>query len=178
MDHPVVKWTLNPKTGHRRWTESEADVVLEDLRTNVWVYDDAQEVEKKEDGWNEGVDKEQAGRNEEEREARGGVVAAVFGVAPGLVFGGDEANSEAEEVPPLPDGEIMQHPNEDAETNTGNQATAQDFGDSAAKVILIVARPRSYTCGRCSEGIDLDSTFYRCVGHLCRGAFKRQSWII
>ena len=179
MDHPVVKWTLNPRTGQRRWTESEADVVLKDLRTNVRVYDVVQQVEKKEGGGNKEVNEEEAEMNEGEEE-RGGVVAAVFGVAAGLVFGVDETNSKAWEVPPFPDDEILEYTNEDTEeTETGYQAKeAQDSIDDGEKVILVVvASPRSYTCGRCSKGIDLDSTFYRCVGHSCRGAFTPQSWI-
>jgi hypothetical protein len=44
MDHAVVKWTLNPWPEQRQWVESEAEAVLEDLRTNVWVYDDGSEA--------------------------------------------------------------------------------------------------------------------------------------
>jgi len=28
------------------------------------------------------------------------------------------------------------------------------------------------TCGRCSDSISFDSTYYKCLGHLCRGAFN------
>jgi hypothetical protein len=79
----------------------------------------------------------------------------------------------------------LENMNQDAEeTETGNQAKDEDDSvDGGEEVVQVVqdpvAPPRSYTCGRCSEGIDLDSTFYRCVGHSCRGAFilKRQSSI-
>ena len=167
-----MKWTLDSWPGQRQWMESEANVVLEDLRTNAWVYDDVRQVEKKEKGGDEEVVKEEAGRNEGEEEERGGVAAAVFDAAAGLVFGFDEAD----EVPFL-DDKITEDPNEDAEeTETCNQAKAQDSVDGGEKVILASSRP--YTCGRCSKSIDLDSTFYRCVGHSCWGAFMaRQSWI-
>jgi hypothetical protein len=39
MDHPVVKWTLEPRSGQRQWTGLEAKAVLEDLRTNVRLGD-------------------------------------------------------------------------------------------------------------------------------------------
>ena len=98
LDHPLVKWTLNSPTGQRRWTESEAKAVLEDLRTDVQVEDQAGDTDEDDDDGDE--QEEEEGGNEEE-------------------------------------GRAM---------------------------------PRSYTCGRCSGSIDLDSTFYRCVGHSCRGA--------
>ena len=31
MDHLVVKWTLNPRNLQRKWTNLEANAVLEDL---------------------------------------------------------------------------------------------------------------------------------------------------
>ena len=71
----------------------------------------------------------------------------------------------------------MENLDQDAEeTETGDQAKDEDdaVDDGKKAVRDPVAPPRSYTCGRCSEDIDLDSTFYRCVGHSCRGAFTRQ----
>jgi hypothetical protein len=359
MGHPVVKWTLNPRSGQRQWTESEAHAVLEDLRTVVWVHYDHQEVEKKaeegnakveekegrneegengeggneeeggviaarpppaelwidvdethgepgrfspfqhdetmehlnqdakegggeergnegegegeQEGWNEqegeeeergnggGDEEEQEGWNEEGEEDEGGRRfppfqhdetmehlnqdaeeeedeeggnegeegeqegwnkqegeeeergdegededegegwneqvdddeargseeeggGTVAGAALASEFGldGDETHSEAGEVPPFSGDETMAYLNHDAqETEPGNQAKDEDPVDGREEVILVVVQhpvdpPRSYTCGRCSKGIDLDSTFYRCVGHLCCGTFMRQ----
>ena len=71
-------------------------------------------------------------------------------------------------MPPVLDDE---HLNQKAEeTETGSQTKDKDDlvdGEEKVQVQDLVALPRSYTCGRCSEGIDLDSTFYRCVGHSC-----------
>jgi len=318
MGHPVVKWTLNSRSGQRQWTESEAYAVLEDLRTVVWVHYDHQEVEKREEGGNEKAEEEE-GRNEDgeedegENEEEGGVIAsgpaptepwtdvdethgepgrfppfqhdetmehlhqdaeeeeerrnegedegeqegwnereeeeeerrnegeeegeqegwneqdkeedergnegedegekegwneqegeeergneqeegdeaegseedegdiaAGAAVAAGFGLDGDETQSEAGELPPFSGDETMAHMNHDAqETEPGNQAKREDPIDSREEAILVVQYPmdppRSYTCGRCSKGIDLDSTFYRCVGHSCRGTFMRQS---
>ena len=188
MEHAVVKWTLNPWPGQRQWVESEAEAVLEDLRTNVWVYDDGQEVETKEEGGDKEVEGEEGNEEEEEKEKdeeeqeneeEEGDIAA--GSAE-FRFDVDETDGAAGE-PPFPDGEIMERPNEDAEeTETGNQAKhegdAVDGGEDAVQVVQDpVASQRSYTCGRCSEGVDPDSTFYRCVGHSCRGGFKPRSSI-
>jgi hypothetical protein len=30
------------------------------------------------------------------------------------------------------------------------------------------------TCGRCSDSISFDTTYYKCLGHLCRGALKAE----
>ena len=357
MGHPVVKWTLNPRSGQRQWTESEANAVLEDLRTVVWIHYGHQEVEKKaegrnakveeeegrngegeeergneeeggviaagpasaehwidvdeahgepgrfppfqhdetmehlnqdgeeeeeargndgeeggqgvwneqekeeewrgnggkdeeeQEGWNEEgeedgggrrfppfqhdetmehlnqdaageeeegenegeegeqegwkeqgeeeeergnggeVEEEQEGGNEtEEHEAggseeEGGGIAAGAALAAEFGFDGDETHSEAGEVPSFSDDETMAHLNHDAqETEPGNQAKDEDPVDGRGREegILVVVQypvdpPRSYTCGRCSKGIDLDSTFYRCVGHSCCGTFMRRS---
>ena len=126
------------------------------------------------------------GEEEEEEEERGdeeegGVIAAGAGVATKLGFDVDE--SKVREVSPFPDDETMENQNQNAEeTETGNQAKDKDNSvDGGEGVVQVVQDPvapqRSYTCGRCSEGIDLDSTFYRCVGHSCRGASTHQSWI-
>ena len=63
-----------------------------------------------------------------------------------------------------------------SEDHAGNKAKDEDdsVGDPlpSGEVEAVqdpVATPNPYTCGRCSEGIFLDSTFYRCVGHSCRG---------
>jgi hypothetical protein len=62
---------------------------------------------------------------------------------------------------------------------TGNPANDEDAsvghplpdGEEVIEVVQDPAgTPSPYTCGRCSEGIDLDSTFYSCVENSCRGA--------
>ena len=128
------------------------------------------------------------GRDEEEKEEEeggdegGGVIAAGVAVATVLGPDVDETDRKAGEVPPFPDDETMENHNQKAEeTETGNQAEDEDNFVDGGEVVQVVQDPvtpqRSYTCGRCSEGIDLDSTFYRCVGHSCRGTFTCQSWI-
>jgi hypothetical protein len=218
MDHAVVRWTLNPWPGQRQWVESEAEAVLEDLRTNVWVYDDggeagevppfpddetmenmnqdpeeteasnqAKDEDDEEEGEEEGEgvneeeeeqEEEEQEEEEQENEEEGGDIAAA---AAEFRFDVDETDGAAGELP-IQDYEIMEYPNEDAEeTETGDKAKGEDNsvdgGEEVVQVQDSVAPPRSYTCGRCSEGIDLDSTFYRCIGHSCRGAFTPQSSI-
>ena len=99
MGHPVIKWTLNSRTGQRQWTESEANAVLEDLRTVVWVHYDHREVEKKAEGGNAKVER----RNEEDEEGNeegGGVIAA--GPAPAeLWIDVDETHDEPGRFPPF-----------------------------------------------------------------------------
>ena len=82
----------------------------------------------------------------------------------------DHEGGNGEEGRAIAADETMENLNQDAET--GNQA--KDRGDSinGGKKLQVqdpVTLQRSYTCGRCSGSIDLDSTFYRCVGHSCRG---------
>jgi len=127
-------------------------------------------------------EEEGAGNEEEENEEAGGVIAAGADVAAELGF--DQVDgSKAGEVPLFPDDETMENQNQDAEkTETGNQAKDKDNSAGGGKQVVQVvqdpvAMPRSYTCGRCSKGIDLNSTFYRCVGHSCLGAFTPQYWI-
>jgi len=71
----------------------------------------------------------------------------------------------------------MESLNQDAEeTETGNQTKDKDDSVDGGKMLQVqdpVVLPRSYTRGRCSASIQLDSTFYRCVGHSCRGALTR-----
>ena len=130
------------------------------------------EEEEEEEGGNEEEEEEERGDEEEDEEEReneegGGGIAAGFDV--------DEPDGAAGE---LPYNKTMEHLNQDAEeTETGKQAKDQDSVDGGEEDILAVALQRSYTCGHCSEGIDLEFTFYRCVGHSCWGAFTRQSWI-
>jgi hypothetical protein len=142
---------------------------------------DAEETESSKQAKDEGEEDEDEdeGGNEEE----GGVIAAGATVATELGLDVDETDSKAGEMPPFPDDETMGNHNQKAEeTETGDQAKDEDNSvDSGEEIIQVaqdpVAPQRSYTCGRCSDDIDLDSTFYRCVGHSCRGTFARQSWI-
>ena len=122
-------------------------------------------------------EEEEAGGNEE----KGGVIVVRAAVAPELGLDLDETDNKTGEVPPFPPDETIENLNQDAEeTETGNEAKDEDDAvDGGKEVVQIVqdpvAPPRSYTCGHCSEGIDLDSTFYICVGHSCRGTFRPQS---
>ena len=61
MGHPVVKWTLNSWSGQCQWTEAEANAVLEDLRTILWVHYDHQEAGKKAEVGNAKVEEERRG---------------------------------------------------------------------------------------------------------------------
>ena len=148
MDHPLVKWTLHSQSGQRQWTEYEAKAVLEDLRTDVRGRDRARDIDE-EDGYNYYYDHDyEEGGNEEEGRA----------IAAGAAVAADET---------------MDNLNQDTETETGNQARSKGGSVDGRKKLQVrdpVALPRSYTCGRCFGSIDLDSTFYRCVGHSCRGA--------
>jgi len=201
MDHPMVKWTLNPGIGQRQWIHCEANAVLEDLRTGVRVRSKDQAGDRAEDSdrgeddddddYNyDDYDDDNDDEEEEEEEGggegaeeEGGVIAAGAAIVAGLGLGVDETDSKVGEVPPFSDDETMENQNQNAEdTETGNQAKDEDNSvDGGEEVVQVVQDPvapqRSYTCGRCFEGIDSDSTFYRCVGHSCRGAFTRQSWI-
>jgi len=242
MDHPVVKWTLEPQGGQRQWTHLEAQAVLEDLRTNVRVGDAAGDRDVDDDGGGDDVKKggkeegvvaagaavaaelgldiyetdSEAGKvppfpddetmenlNEDAEETepgnqakdedeegeeggdgeQGGVIAAGAVVAAQLGLDVGETNNDAGEVHPSPHDETMENLNQDAEeTETGDQAKdeseAVDGGEEVVQLVQDpVALPSPYTCGRCSEDIHLESTFYRCVGHSCRGAFTPQSWI-
>jgi hypothetical protein len=157
----VVKWTLNPRDGQRQWTDLEANAVLEDLRTDTRVGDYAGDSD-----------------DDDDDNDTGPAVAAKLGLIVHKTAG------EGEKVPPLPHNETKENMNQDAEeTETGNQAKDEDNSVNGGEEVVQVAQdpvaPQwSYTCGRCSEGIDLDSTFYRCVGHSCRGAFTPQSSIL
>ena len=67
---------------------------------------------------------------------------------------------------------LMRRRRKREETETGNQAKDKDDSVNGGKKLQVqdpITLPRSYTCGRCSASIDLDSAFYRCVGHSCRG---------
>ena len=128
----------------------------------------------------ENEEDQKEGENEDGGSGR--VIAAEAGVAPELGLDVDETDNEAGQVPPFPHDETVENLNQDAEeTETGNQAKDEDVvvdgGEQVVQDQDPVAPPRSYTCGRCSKGIDLDSMFYRCVGHSCHGTFMRQSWI-
>ena len=252
VDHPMVKWTLNPRMGQRQWIDCEANAVLEDLRTGVRVrskeqdgdrtrgsdsseddddyYDGEGEGEEEGEGENEeeggniaagaaiaaelgldidgtdteagavspfpdndtmeylnqdaeetatsneakDKDKEDKGGNEEE----GGVIAAGAAVATGLGLDVDETDRKVGEVPPFLDDETMENQNQNAEeTEAGNQAKDKNNSVDGGEAVVQgpVAPPRSFKCARCSDGIDLDSTFYRCIGHSCRGEFTCQS---
>jgi hypothetical protein len=206
MDHPVVKWTLDPHNGQRQWTNLEANAVLEDLRNfGVWVgskyhvWDQAWDSDEDDDNSDEEQEQEQGGsedeggtsddddddhdeeqeeeQGEQEEQEQGGdedegeIIAAGAAVATEL---GLDIDDEAGEVPPFLGDETMEHLNQDArETEPSNQAEDED--DSVDDPLpdgeeVVVPSPHAVTCGLCSEGIVLDSTFYRCVGHSCRGA--------
>jgi hypothetical protein len=149
MDHPLVKWTLNPQNGQRKWTNIEATVLLEDLRTDVRLVDRARCGDKDNDGdgdddeKGEEEEKEKKGNQEEEEEERrnqedGAVIAAGAAVA----------------------------------AVAGNQAKEEDAAAAdREEVVQVVQDP--VACGRCFNGIDLNSAFYRCVGHSCRGVSTR-----
>jgi len=151
----VVKWTLNPRGGQRQWTTLEAIAALEDLRTDVRVGDRAGDSD-------EGDDDD--------------VVTDELGLDV------DETASNARGVPAFPHDQTMENVNQDAEqTETSDQAKhegdAVNGGEEVVQVVQDpVAPPSPYICGRCSKGIDLDSTFYCCVGHSCWGAFTHQPW--
>jgi len=174
MDHPVIKWTLNPRIGQRQWTDFEANAVLKDLRTDGLVRSKEQVGDRtgdssEDDNGDEEEEEEEEGENEDE----GGVVAAGAAVAAELGLDIDGTGNEAGEAPSFPDDETMENLNQDAEkTESDNQAKDEDDSvDGGEEVIQDPVVPLSpYTCGRCSKGIDLNSTFYRCVGHSCRGA--------
>ena len=161
MEHPVVKWTLNPRDGQRQWTDLEANAVLEDLLTDVRVGD-------------------YAGDSDDDDDDDDGPAAVA--AKPELAV--HKTANEAGKVLPFPHNETKENMNQDAEEmETSNQAKDEDNSvDGGEEVVQVVQDPvalqRSYTCGRCSEGIDPDSTFYRCVGHSCRGAFTPQSSIL
>ena len=128
------------------------------------VGNQAKDKEEQEEG-------ERGGNEEEEGVVVGGAAAAAV-----LGLDIDEAASEAGE-PPFPHNETTENQNQNAkETETGDQTKDEDDAVDGGEGDP-VAPQRSYTCGRCSEGIDPDSTFYRCVGHSCCGAFKPQSSI-
>jgi hypothetical protein len=183
MDHPVVKWTLNPRIGQRQWTDFEANAVLEDLRTDLRVGTKDQvgdrEGDSDEDNDDDDDDNDDE-QEEEENEDEGGIIAAGAAVAAEFGLDIDDTDNEAGEVPPFPDDESMENLNQDAkETETSNQVKDEDDSvdqplSGGLEVVEVVqdpvATPSPYTCGRCSEGIVLDSTFYRCIGHSCRGA--------
>jgi hypothetical protein len=134
-----------------------------------------QDAEETEPG-NQAEDEHEKGGDEELE----GVIAAGTVISAQLGLDTGETNSDAGEVPPFPHDQTV---NRDVqETETGDQAKDEDHAvDRGEEVVQVVqnpvAPPRSYTCGRCSEGIHLNSTFYICVGHSCRGTFARQSWI-
>jgi len=87
---------------------------------------------------------------------------------------GEEEGRAIAAGPPVAADETMENLNQDAEeTETANRTKDKDDSVDGGKNLPVqdpVALLRSYTCGRCSGSIDLDSTFYRCVGHSCRGA--------
>jgi len=134
-------------------------------------------------------------------ETEGDIAAgATFAAELGLDLHGDEADdkvSSAGDAPPFPNDEdadvepnAVEHPDQAAETpnqeaeemETGSQPKPKDEddpienslpGEEVVEVPAPIATPSPYTCGRCSESIGWDSTFYRCVGHACRGAYLR-----
>ena len=174
MDHPVIKWTLNPRIGQRQWTDFEANAVLKDLRTDVLVRSKEQVGDRtgdssEDDNGDDKEEEEEEGENEDE----GGVVAAGAAVAAELGLDIDGTGNEAGEAPSFPDDETIENLNQEAEeTESDDQAKDEDDSvDGGEEVVQDPVVPLNpYTCGRCSEGIDLNSTFYRCVGHSCRGA--------
>ena len=174
----MVKWTLNPRIGQRQWTDFEANAVLKDLRTDVVARSKEQVGDRTEDGSEDDNDDDDDEEEEEENEEggnehEGGVIAAGAAVAAELGLDIDETGNEVGEAPSFPDDETMEILNQDAEeTERDNQDKDEDDSvDGAEEVVQDpVIPPSPYTCGRCSKSIDLDSTFYRCVGHSCRGA--------
>jgi len=160
MEHPLLKWTLNSQSGQRQWMECEAKAVLEDLRTDVQVGDRAGDSDEDNDyNYDDDHDYDYIDHEVEDEAEEGGNEEEGRAIAAGAAAAADET---------------MENLNQDAEeTDTGNQAKEKgDSVDGGKKLQVqdLVALPRSYTCGRCSGSIDLDSTFYRCVGHSCRGA--------
>ncbi|KIM37236.1 hypothetical protein M413DRAFT_448725 [Hebeloma cylindrosporum] len=139
------------------------------------------------DNDNEGDDEENEGEDDVGVIAAGAAVAAELGDETGDEIGnGGEDHGEEEEI--FPDGEdfgigideAMENPIQDAdETDTSaNQPKHEDLTDPlpGGAVVEVVqdplATPSPYMCGRCSESIDWDHTFYRCIGHSCRGASR------
>jgi hypothetical protein len=178
MEHPVVKWTLNPRIGQRQWTDFEANAVLKDLRTDVLIRSEERVGDRTEDSSeddNDDGEEEEEDENEEEggKEDEGGVIAAGAAIAAELGLDIDETGNESGEAPSFPDDEAMENLNQDAEETESDiqvkdEADSVDGGEEVVQDPVVPPSP--YTCGRCSEGIGLDSTFYRCVGHSCRGA--------
>ena len=161
MEHPVVKWTLSPRDGQREWVDLEANAVLEDLQTNVRVGGRTGDSDEEDD--HDDDDEEQKEGNQEEQGEE------------------DAGNQEDTGITDAWADVVAKLGLDVDETETGNQAKDEDHSVDGEEVVRVtqdpVTPPRSYTCGRCSEGIELDSTFYRCVGHSCRGAFMPQSSI-
>jgi len=174
MDHPMVKWTLNPRIGQRQWTDFEANLVLEELHTPASGVRDEGEIEIDSDGEEE---------DEDDILAAGAAAVAKLGLDLDEIdidegigaeedqkFGlnGDEKHNEAV------DAENPKETNIDNSTGSqqkvedaSNEEVGEDLEGSSDGDSTTSSR---FTCSRCATSIKLETTFYRCVGHSCRGA--------
>ncbi|KIM47178.1 hypothetical protein M413DRAFT_270777 [Hebeloma cylindrosporum] len=170
----MVKWTLNPRIGQRQWTDFEARMVLENLRTNNML-DQTGDI-------SEDDDEEKEYDYYEDKEGIIAAVAAELGLDFGDETGSDEACSDYEDLG-VGTENPMEIAHQDVEKTTiRNQAKHEgdpvdDAPPSGAIVQVFqdpVAKTSPYTCGLCYECIDWDSTFYKCVGHSCHDFFSCQ----
>ena len=76
-----------------------------------------------------------------------------------------------------------QHGEEDSAASRSTSDPRPQHGEevSTGNGIPIDSRPpvseptrKERTCGRCSDAISFDSTYYKCLGHLCRGALNSE----
>jgi len=97
-----------------------------------------------------------------------------------------ESTSEPEEDSTARESTSEPGPQHGEEDNAASGLTSDPRPQHGKEVstgneIPIASRPpeseptrKERTCGRCSEAISFDSTYYKCLGHLCRGALNSE----
>jgi len=182
VDHPMVKWTLSPRIGQRQWTDFEANLVLETLRTSAAGIRDKDEIEN---------DSESDGEEEDEDEddilATAAAVVAELGLDLDEIdidqsIGAEEDQKFGDENHKIVNADDRDPEETDIDKSTGNH---QEVGDASNEEVeedlegstsnedsLTSSR---FTCSHCEESISLETTFYQCVGHSCRDFFICES---
>jgi hypothetical protein len=196
-DHPMVKWTLNPRIGQRQWTDLEANLALEELRTNSGDEDEDEDDDSNGEGDYDDSNGEEEDDDLDDILAAGAAVAAELGLDDDEIDISEDIGGEEDRAADVPDdnqaAEVNGDENHNDAVDTGNQdpekpddhttgnqheveeKAKEEVGDDLKGPpdegsVMSTATSSQFTCDRCAAPISLEATFYRCVGHSCRGA--------